>query len=101
MSIERAVFTLVLVAFDIAAIGGSQSVVVRLKIRPSDYASNSVLHLSTTEVKTQWLLLTISEGLPESWKLNFESLKSRFFLLIYRCICTDNSLFSLLISEVD
>ena len=86
---------------DIAVIGGSQSVVVRLKIRPPDYACYAFLQLSATEVKAQRFLLAISEALPESWKLKFEYFEFFFRLLIYRCICTDNSLLFLLISEVD
>ena len=86
---------------DIAVIGGSQSVVVRLKIRPPDYASNDVLHLSATEVKAQRFLLAISEALPESWQLKFESFEFFFCLLIYRGICPDNSMLLLLMSEAD
>jgi hypothetical protein len=86
---------------DIAVIGGSQSVVVRLKIRPPDYACYAFLQLSATEVKAQRFLLAISEALPESWKLKFESFEFFFCLLIYRGICPDNSLLFLLISEVD
>ena len=101
LSLERAVFTLVLVAFNIASIGRSQSVVVRLKIRPPDYAFYAFLQLSATEVQAQRFLLAISEALPESWQLKFESFEFFFCLLIYRGICPDNSLSSLLISEVD
>jgi hypothetical protein len=102
LSLERAVFTLILVAFDIAAIGGSQSVVVRLKVRPPDYASNDALQLSATEVKAQRFLLAISEALPESWQLKFESFEFFFhFFLIFLGICKDNSLILLLTSEAD
>ena len=101
LCLERAVFTLLYMVFNVPAIGRTQSVVVRLKVRPPDYASYDALQLSTTEVHAQWFLLAISEALPESWKLKFESFEFFFCLLIYRGICTDNSLFSLLISEVD
>ena len=101
LCLERAVFTLLQMVFNIPAIGGSQSVVVRLKERPPNYASYAVLQLRATEVKAQWFLVAVSEALPESWQLKFESFEFFFCLLIYRGICPDNSLFSLLISEVD
>ena len=87
---------------DIAVIGGSQSVVVRLKIRPPDYACYAFLQLSATEVKAQRFLLAISEALPESWIFKFESIKLIFLLFsIYLCICTDNFLKPRLMSEAD